>query len=82
MSDVMQEAPRGLRTSAPLLTYLVSLYLANCDGLSVEPDVLPSRAVKDAVRVDHLVLDPGSKAIAAIGVEDDRPDGLRHNREA
>src|SRR5215472_11481789 len=42
--------------------------------LFVEPDILPPGAVEDAVRVDHLVPDPGPAAAAAIGVEDDRPD--------
>jgi hypothetical protein len=38
------------------------------------PDVLPLGALKHAVRVDHLVLDPRTQAVAAIGIEDDRPD--------
>ena len=50
------------------------IFLANWGGLFVDPDVLPSGAVKYAVRVDHLVLDPGPAAVAAIGVEDDWPN--------
>ena len=64
----MRQAPNALRRSYH------RRYIPTCDGLFVEPDVLSPGTVKDAVRVDHLVLDPGPQAGAAIGIEDDRPD--------